>query len=227
MSRKHLSDSDHVKNRSSVFGIVSRVSMAYRLRMLETLTELANPSEETAVLDVGVTSDRASVESNFFEKHYRFSHRITSVGVEDASFLEAEFPGLKFVRASGLRLPFPDKSFDLAVSFAVLEHVGPRKHQQQFLRELCRVSKHTYVTMPNRWYPLEIHTALPLVHWLPRGWAGPAMRVLGKEYYSREENLNLMSKGDALAMFPDPSRVKVIPFRLLGPVSNFAFYRVD
>ena len=26
-----------------------------------------------------------------------------------------------------------------------------------------------FVTTPNRWFPLEVHTLLPFVHWLPAG----------------------------------------------------------
>jgi hypothetical protein len=36
------------------------------------------------------------------------------------------------------------------------------------VHELCRVSQRVFVTTPNRWFPLEVHTLLPVVHWLPR-----------------------------------------------------------
>ena len=87
--------------------------------------------------------------------------------MEDASFLAQEYPGLKYVRSDGLALPFPDKSFDLVVSFAVIEHVGSRVQQKAFVMELYRVGKTCCITTPNRWYPLEFHTAVPLIHWLP------------------------------------------------------------
>ena len=35
------------------------------------------------------------------------------------------------------------------------------------MHELCRVSKRVFVTTPNRMFPLEVHTLLPFVHWLP------------------------------------------------------------
>jgi hypothetical protein len=44
----------------------------------------------------------------------------------------------------GDRLPFPDDSFEAAVSLDVLEHI-PREHRETHLRELIRVSRGTIV----------------------------------------------------------------------------------
>ena len=72
------------------------------------------------------------------------------------------------MRADGRDLPFADGEFDLGFSNAVVEHVaGGREGQRRFVHELCRVSGSVFVTTPNRWFPLEVHTLLPFVHWLP------------------------------------------------------------
>jgi hypothetical protein len=55
---------------------------------------------------------------------------------------------------------------------------GGRDGQRAFVHELCRVAKRVYVTTPNRWFPIEVHTLLPFVHWLP---AAPRRRVLRYE----------------------------------------------
>lgn len=46
-----------------------------------------------------------------------------------------------FVVGDALTLPFPDHSFDIAVSFAVLHHIPSRAYRVQFLREATRVVK--------------------------------------------------------------------------------------
>ena len=46
-----------------------------------------------------------------------------------------------FVVGDALALPFPDHSFDNAVSFAVLHHIPSREYRIQFLREAARVTK--------------------------------------------------------------------------------------
>lgn len=191
--------------------------------MFDLLMALANPSARKTVLDVGVTSDRWE-DCNFFERLYPHKDKITAVGMEDASFLEQEYPGLKYVRSDGLALPFPDKSFDLAVSFAVIEHVGSRVQQKAFVKELCRVGKTCCITTPNRWYPVEFHTAVPLIHWLPPSWFRALLKLLGQHFFAQEENLNLLSEKEVLKMLPADAEVSTRHFRLLGLISNLLFY---
>ncbi|WP_199307895.1 class I SAM-dependent methyltransferase [Leptolyngbya sp. FACHB-8] len=188
--------------------------------------QLVQPTPTMQVLDVGVTSDRRE-DCNFFERYYPYPQSITAVGMEDAKFLEKEFPGLTYVQADGLNLPFPDKSFDLVVSSAVIEHVGDRQRQQAFVNELCRVGKRCFITTPNRWYPVEFHTILPLIHWLPATWFRRILRLLGHDFWAREENLNLLTAQELQQMCPPTMQVYMRPHRLLGLVSNIVFYAVD
>ena len=204
-------------------GFATKLSWYARQKMFDLLMGLANPSADTTVLDVGVTSDRRE-DCNFFEKLYPHKDKITAVGMEDAAFLEEQYPGLKYVRCDGLSLPFPDKSFDLVVSFAVIEHVGSRTQQQAFVRELCRVGKTCFITTPNRWYPIEFHTAVPLIHWLPASWFRALLKLLGKHFFAKEENLNLLSEKEVLKMLPADAEVYTRHFRLLGLISNLLFY---
>lgn len=208
---------------TDVGGVVSKIAWNARQKMFASLMEWAQPNATTIVLDVGVTSDKRQ-DSNFFEKLYPYPHQITAVGLEDASFLEQDYPGLTFVKADGVTLPFPDKSFDLAVSFAVVEHVGSRERQQAFIRELCRVGRTCCVTTPNRWYPVEFHTILPFVHWLPARWFRLILKLIGKTFFAQEENLNLLTVKELVAMFPQTMKVHQRHHKLLGFTSNLVFY---
>lgn len=213
--------SRYVQN--NIGGIPAKISWQARKKMFASLMKLAQPTLRTSILDVGVTSDRRQ-DSNFFEKLYPYSSQITAVGLEDAYFLEQDYPGLKYVKADGINLPFPDKSFDLVVSFAVIEHVGSRSKQKAFVNELCRVGKTVFITTPNRWYPIEFHTILPLVHWLPSTWFRAVLRWLKQDFWANEENLNLLDERDLRNMFPENSYLKTSHFKLLGIVSNLVFY---
>ena len=152
--------------------VASRVSMRSRRRKLDLFLELLGPGPETTVVDVGVTDAPfgAGSTDNFFEALYPWPERITAVGHTELDRFAAAFPQVRAVRADGRELPFADGEFDLGFSNAVVEHVaGGREGQRRFVHELCRVAGRVFVTTPNRWFPLDLHTLLPFVHWLPAG----------------------------------------------------------
>jgi SAM-dependent methyltransferase len=183
--------------------VASRVSMRSRKRKLQLFLDLLQPGPETTVVDVGVTDAPFGSGStdNFFEALYPWPVRITGVGRTELDRFSAAFPQVRAVRADGRDLPFADGEFDLAFSNAVVEHVaGGREGQRQFVHELCRVSRRVFVTTPNRHFPLEVHTLLPFVHWLPKG---PRERLL-----PFDDVLDPLSAKDLAALFP--YRVRVI-----------------
>jgi SAM-dependent methyltransferase len=203
--------------------LITAISLRTRKRIFDSLMRLAQPTITTRVIDVGVTSDQRG-DCNFFEKFYPYPAQITAVGTQDAAILEQKFKIQKFVQADGTNLPFADKSFDLAVSFATLEHVGNRERQALFVKELCRVGKIVGIAIPNRWYPFEFHTILPFVHWLPAEWYRTVARWLNKKFFCQECNLNLLSKNEFRQFLPLQVKCRVVRFRLFGPVSNFLFF---
>lgn len=179
--------------------LAARVAAYQRRRMYNRFLTDTNVSAEDLVLDVGVTSDRTFQSSNYLEAWYPHKNKITAVGMDDASFLEDLYPGMRFVAANGLELPFEDRSFDIVHSSAVLEHVGAFENQTRFVKECTRVArKMIFLTTPNRWFPVEFHTVLPLLHWLPKPWFRSSMRSINQEFFAEESNLNLLSRRDLL-----------------------------
>lgn len=75
--------------------------------------------------------------------------------------------GFKWIVADGRRLPFKDKSIDIAFSNSVIEHLGNIKSQSDFAKEIMRVSKNFWVQTPDKSFPVEPHLITPFVHWLP------------------------------------------------------------
>ncbi|HZS84697.1 MAG TPA: class I SAM-dependent methyltransferase [Stellaceae bacterium] len=176
--------------------IASEISALQRRKMFAAFLRSFTIADTDTILDVGATSDRSYDHSNYVEAWYERKSALTAVGIDDAGFLVAEYPGLVFVRADGRRLPFKDGSFDFVHSSAVIEHVGSFESQCAFLKELWRVArKGIFVTTPNRWYPVEFHTVLPLLHWLPKRIYRRILVGLGHGFFATEENLNLMSRG--------------------------------
>ena len=183
--------------------VASRVSMRSRERKLQLFLDLLQPGPETTVIDVGVTDAPfgAGSTDNFFEALYPWPERITGVGRTELDRFSAAFPKVRAVRADGRDLPFGNAEFEIGFSNAVVEHVaGGREGQRQFVHEVCRVARRVFVTTPNRRFPIEVHTLLPFVHWLPKG---PRERLL-----PFDDVLDPLSAKDLVALFP--YRVRVI-----------------
>jgi SAM-dependent methyltransferase len=185
------------------FAFVWNLAHAPRRRLFDCFMGTLKPTERESVLDLGTANLPEPLE-NIFELYYPHKHRITAAGAEDCAFLEKSYPGLKFVRVKpGAPLPFPDDAFDVGFSNAVIEHAGSRANQALFLGELIRVSRRCFLATPNRWFPVELHTRLPLLHWLPAPLFRRLIAAMGFDFYAREENLNLLSEGDLLRLLPN------------------------
>lgn len=174
-----------------------RLAAYQRRRMYDRFLHGVTVRAEDSILDVGATSDRTYEASNYVEAWYPHKQQITALGIDDASFLQEQYPGMKFVQASGLDMPFEDRSFDIVHSSAVIEHVGSHANQVKFAQECARVArKAIFLTTPNRWFPVEFHTVLPLLHWLPKPWFRAALRAVGMNFFASEDNLNLLSASE-------------------------------
>ena len=195
---------------SPVERVVEAVSLRSRRRKLELFMETMRPTPATRVVDVGVTDSGFGEERglghthNFFEAMYPWPERITAVGATDLSRFRAAFPSVATVVADGRALPFRDGAFEVAFSNAVIEHVGGRRDQQAFVRELSRVADRVFVTTPNRLFPVDAHTLLPVVHWLPRPRRERVYRALGRE---AGIGVELLSPRSLRALFPSDVRV--------------------
>src|SRR5438093_5830985 len=152
--------------------LADRVSLRSRRRKLALFMETMRPTAATSVLDVGVDelgfgeTHTGCATINFFEELYPWPERITALGLHPGAGFKARYPEIPYVQADACALPFPDNAFDVYFSNAVLEHVGGRERQRAFVDEALRVATRVFVTTPNRWFPVEVHTRLPLVHWL-------------------------------------------------------------
>jgi len=184
------------------------VSLRSRLRKYRLFMELVRPTEETTVVDVGVADtpfgegEGQAATHNFFEAMYPWRKQITAVSVGELPRFRAAFPEVRCVQADGRELPFADGEFDVGFSNAVVEHLGDRDSQEAFIRELCRVARSVFVATPNRWFPLDPHTLLPFVHWLPH--REGLLAKLGNE---ETRGLRPLGSKEFRALFPYPVRI--------------------
>jgi len=190
--------------------LVDQVSLRSRRRKLRLFLEELNPTAATSVLDVGA-DELAFGEGdgcgtlNFFEEHYPWPERITALGLQDGTGFRGRYPAIRYVQGDACALPFADGEFDIVFSNAVIEHVGGVERQRELVSEAIRVGRRVFITTPNRRFPIEVHTRLPLVHWLPDRLAHRVYRAVGKSFATE---VNLLSKRSFAALFP--GRVRVV-----------------
>jgi SAM-dependent methyltransferase len=200
-----------------------RLVIVARDRIYDDMIRHCQPGRNDTILDVGV-SDVVNDAANMLERKYPHLDRITAAGLGEGDAFRAAFPAVAYRKIEANRpLPIADKAFDIVVSNAVLEHVGSRPHQMAFVRELSRVAKKVFISVPNRYFPVEHHTAIPLLHfWKPS--FELACKYLGKADWADERNLILMSWPRLSALTPE-GMVRTIGHTgiMLGPCSSNLF----
>ena len=200
-----------------------RLLIVARDRIYHDFMRHCRPRPADTILDVGV-SDVITDAANVLERKYPYLDRITAVGLGDGQALRSAYPQVAYRQIEANRpLPFADRAFDMAVSNAVLEHVGSLPNQATFVRELSRVARRVFICVPNRYFPVEHHTAIPILHFWDRMF-GQACRWSGKAEWADERNLILMS-WERLAELAPAGTAPVIGhtgFRL-GPFSSNLF----
>ncbi|RYX87119.1 class I SAM-dependent methyltransferase [bacterium] len=179
-----------------------QISVKNRQKKYNYFLEVLQPDKNTKILDVGFTEDNAYVGVNFLEKNYPYKENITALGIEEASNFKNEFPQVKVVLYDGNRFPFTNKEFDIVWSNAVIEHVGDYNKQLFFLSEVIRSGKRVFITTPNRWFPIEVHTRLPFLHFLPKKYFDKVLYLIGKSWAS-EDYMNLLSIKDIKKMLEE------------------------
>ena len=183
-----------------------RLSHVARVRNYRHFAETMHPDAKTEILDIG-TCDELTPEANMLQQMHPHPERITCTSIGEGAPILATYPGVRHVRIEpGARLPFADAQFDIAFSNAVLEHVGNAAAQEAFVREVCRISRKAYIAVPNRLFPIEHHTRIPFVHWLPKPWFRAILRRTRFAFYGSEENLNHVSAAQLRAWFPEGRR---------------------
>jgi hypothetical protein len=123
--------------------------------------------------------------------------------------------------------------FDLAHANSVIEHLGQWPRIERFAAILRAVPAY-YCQTPYFWFPLEVHTMVPFLHWLPESLRAKIYGSFDLPNFPRAqtmqwamsnaEGIKLLDRAQMSALFPDAE----ISFEWVGiPKSIIAIRRPD
>ena len=178
----------------------------------------------SSCLDIGTTNDFDKKSSNLIIKNLREITILKSISNQkiDESFFNISLT--KSITNDFTNIEIDKMSSDLVISSATIEHVGNEKNQIKMIENIIKLSKKYFViTTPNKLYPIDFHTKIPLIHWLPKKVHRFLLKIIGLNYLSKEENLNLLSKSDLEKMMRNFNALvdfKIKTINLFSFVSN-------
>ena len=202
--------------------IAFKISAFNRKRKWKIFLDEINPSRELMVLDVGFSENEYSPVDNFIEKNYPYPEMMTALGIDTPDNFKARYPKVSVVQYNGKFFPFKNKAFDICWSNAVIEHVGTRDKQLLFLKEIKRVAKKAFLTTPNRYFPVELHTRIPLLHYLPKQAFDTYLKLTGKTW-ATGDYMHLLSLSELRNLLLDAgiSEYKIFKNKLIGFTLDF------
>ncbi|HWA20177.1 MAG TPA: class I SAM-dependent methyltransferase [Devosia sp.] len=140
-------------------------------------------------------------------------------------------------------LPFPDRHFDIVFCSSVIEHVTVPKselwsvrsgkafrsrswgHQMQFASEIRRIGRQYFVQTPAKSFPIESHTWLPFMGYLPRRLLLPILQFTNAVWIkSAIPDFNLLGRADMQQLFPD---ARILGERRFGVAKSYMAIRSE
>lgn len=122
---------------------------------------VANLPKPVKILDIGGTPD--------FWKNAGLNAADVDITLLNLTLVETDLPNVVSIIGDATDLSsFADKSFDIAFSNSVIEHLFSFQNQQKMASETLRISKHHFIQTPNFWFPIEPHWVFPCFQYLPK-----------------------------------------------------------
>jgi len=202
---------------------MNRIILKKRKEMLSIINQFYEKDELYDALDIGTTNDMEYYHSNYLIKNLKNIKTYRSISNQniDSNFFT------KTLNKSILEKFSIDEinnySSDLVLSNATIEHVGNSANQLQMISNIITLTKKKFILItPNRYHPIDFHTQIPFIHWLPKKIHRKILSLIGLKFYSLEENLNLLSTTDLINFLNnfDNIEYKIQYINFLGFKSN-------
>jgi hypothetical protein len=202
---------------------IDRIVIKKRQEMCDIINKTLRNSIIHDALDIGSTNDLDNKSSNYLIKNLKNIKIYKSIS--DQAISDNFFS--KYLKKSITENFSYDEiqsmRSDLVISNATIEHVGSFELQKKMIENMMLLTKKYFIIItPNRYHPLDFHTKLPFLHWFPKKIHRKLLKLLNMEFFSREENLNLLSEKDLNKLLASVgiNNYKIFDISLLGFKSN-------
>ena len=204
------------------YNFLDKIVFKKRLEISNIINDIIKDIKIYDTLDIGTTSDKNNVSSNTVIKNIKNVEKFKCLSDQtvDSNFFYKKLK--KSITEDLSENELYEFSSDLVISNATIEHVGGSLNQKKMIENIIKLTKKIFViTTPNKFYPLELHTKIPLLHWLPKSIYRKILKFIGLSFYAKEENLNLLSVQELKRMLNDQKITYEIKFlKLLFFKSN-------
>ena len=211
------------------FNFIDNIIKKKRSEMLNILNENIKDNGIESFLDVGTTEENELESSNYFVKNF---HKIKiKNSISDQEIKNNNFN--KFLRKSitskFLETEIENYKSDLVISSATIEHVGSYENQIKMLENIIKLTnKYFFITTPNRFFPIDFHTKLPIIHMLPKKIHRKILRFINLKEYAEEENLNLLDENTVNKLINTQQnvtvKIRIFKVKLFGLTSNLLIF---
>jgi len=163
-----------------------------RLEIISIIKENLISSNFKDILDIGTTVD-TSKSSNLIIKNLKNFKSYKSISNQKITSNLFTKKLQKSITQDFSLNELETFRSDVVISNATIEHVGSDQQQLKMLKNIVKLTKKIFIVVtPNRLHPIEFHSKIPFIHWLPKKMHRKILSVIGMSYLSKEKNMNLL-----------------------------------
>ena len=167
-----------------------------RLEMISLIKQELKDNNFKDILDIGTTADNSESSNLIIKslKNFKIYKSISDQKIVSSFFSKAL---QKSITDEFSHDEIETYGSDVVISNATLEHVGSNQEQSKMLENIVKLTKNFFIIItPNRMHPIEFHSKIPFMHWLPKKIHRKFLSLVGMSFLSKEKNLNLLNTGD-------------------------------
>ncbi len=207
--------------RAWIASMKTEVAKRSRDNRARLFNEIFKPTPETRIVDLGGGKGR------HFARHFPALRNVVIADYNaDALAYAREIHGFETRLIDGSQgMDFAPGEFDIVFCSSVIEHVTGQKddavwrfktdsaafrreavvYQAAFAAEIARAGRGYWVQTPNRWFPVEVHSWLPFLGWMPSTWQWAILQVTNSFWPRKDEapDWSLLGRREMQRLFPD------------------------